>query len=71
MNIQQALGMLIILQEAGVVHLSEEFWSIHDQALTKELEKIRELSDNLIGYIQAIDENNYSENLTKGNQVSE
>ncbi len=39
--------------------------------ILKELEKIRELSDNLIGYIQAIDENNYSENLTKGNQVSE
>ena len=35
--------------------------------ILKELEKIRELSDNLIGYIQAIDENNYSENLTKGN----
>ena len=39
--------------------------------ILKELEKIRELSDNLIGYIQAIDENNYSENLSKGNQVSE
>ena len=39
--------------------------------ILKELENIRELSDNLIGYIQAIDENNYSENLTKGNQVSE
>ena len=39
--------------------------------ILKELEKIRELSDNLIGYIQAIDENNYSENLTKGNQASE
>ena len=39
--------------------------------ILKELVKIRELSDNLIGYIQAIDENNYAENLTKGNQVSE
>ena len=39
--------------------------------ILKELEKIRELSDSLIGYIQAIDKNNYSENLTKGNQVSE
>ena len=39
--------------------------------ILKELEKIRELSDNIIGYIQAIEENNYSENLIKGNQVSE
>ena len=39
--------------------------------ILKELMMIRELSDNLIGYIQAIDENNYAENLTKGNQVSE
>ena len=39
--------------------------------ILKELEKIRELSDNLIGYIQAIDGNNYYEYLTKGNQVSE